>query len=532
MPLWAGTARLDPPLPAEPSAGARLSRVSYSTTGATDVESEDLVGPALHVFVPSFLQADPIGGEQRNSDRTHRALRRWWSLWQSIEQVIDDRARRAVASLPPDALAQVYFVSIDGVVGVRAFHDDRATHDVFGSWADLRARPYVWGSEGRAASNRYRMGPYLDFAGNGAVLTECVGVPDTHASDVLRSEAAPHLGALCVDYLLPLREAPPSSLADHGLVRVRGGRVDVVSGGDWLEGDLLDEVEARLLGREAVLRETLDRGLPDRLFEVARSDREHLAEAVVDATHDRVAEAFTGVIPMAPIGDGFWALVPLRREPDALLYVAVRPRRQERPWSLYLSVLLGVVSAFVSALAVRARHVAKAAEERAGVMQSLQGGVIAGGLGPHGSTSPHGPGIEQANDRAEELFDVELPGFDHAPSPERRLKANELHLRDLVENAVFQIDAGAAMGTPSNDQLYLRRLEDIEAQRKRGEVSEYFVRRRVLDPKVDPKRLWLKVIGTPELRAGGRSFATILVVHDAVVTALEAAYEQTKNGER
>jgi hypothetical protein len=126
--------------------------------------------------------------------------------------------------------------------------------------------------------------------------------------------------------------------------------------------------------------------------------------------------------------------------------------------------------------------------------------------------------IVGANDRAQEIFDVELPAFD---TPKRRLARP---LSSLIHNHVIELDSAGRLRAPVKVKDY----GEIKKERDAGRSSSYYAL-------VKRSRLLIRISGstymTPELDV--HTFGTVeTFIDDGHRTKALAAFERARRGRR
>ncbi|MCA9607930.1 MAG: hypothetical protein KC619_20110 [Myxococcales bacterium] len=368
-------------------------------------------------------------------------------------------------------IVQAFFVSIDGVLAVWNERDERP-FDVFGPLMDLRGQSYqrVF-TDVREARRRYSTRPYVDRGGFGIVRTACA----PHRQDTGRL-----LGVFCVDYLLPTRiHAQRVGTISHALVRV--------------SAEDLDDPDVELLTDTDELRPP---------------DLSELEGFVRQASHSQ--HPWQSLVDVRDLGQRRLFAVPVRRDGRTLYFLLVRPTsRHQNAW-LYVVVLLSIATAVLFVWAVLRRRHAREAENEDAVLRNLQVGAI--------RTSSANE-IVMANDRAEELLGVTLPGIDASHEKPKPVSM-------LFEDHVFEAQ-------PGSRELRLTTFEEVQRQRREGEESRYFVRKK--QPLVGrPRVTWLLVHGSPELYVDARErtdFGIITVPSEQRQAELDLEWDAVFGGE-
>lgn len=431
------------------------------------------------VLVPSFVLrgGHPIRGRERVPSEVFEREQKSAELAVLLSPLVaasrlfaDRPADTEPGSLPP-RIVQSFFISHEGVLAVWNERDERP-FDVFGSLIDLRGQYYqrVF-ADAPEARRRYSTQPYVDRGGFGLVRTACA--PS-------RTDTGRLLGVFCVDYLMPMRLASRNrGLVNHTLVRAR-----VESSDDPILvplGETGDFSRKDLGALDRTLRETASGPYRWRSLVKIR----HLDERNLFA-------------------------VPLRRDGRTLYFLLVRPA--ERPRNLWLYILVGLAlwTAVATVWALLSRRHARETENEDAVLRNLQVGTI---------RSSQDNRIIMANDRAEELIGLPLPGIGDADESEG------VDIRSLFEFQVFE----AQLGTR---ELRVRTLDEVQETRREGEESRYFVRKKY--PSLGlPRGAWLEVHGSPELHVderAGTDFGIVTVPSERRQAQLDREWEELGGG--
>ncbi|MEQ9072945.1 MAG: PAS domain-containing protein [Sandaracinaceae bacterium] len=420
----------------EPSGGALrpCAEVHRGTRRRTPFAGQALCDDATPgLLVPAFLHEM---GDSRHVRDAVSAVRALSALLPHAAPFEARAIGEPADGVLPARIVQFFFVSLHGVVGV--WNDGHEPPFVIhGPLFDLRGLSYhrAFMNEGTSRDRDYGSDPYLDLGGYGVVRTACRSVADPEAGGLF--------GAVCVDYVPPIRlEAKDEPLMRHDLIAL-----DLSSG----------EPEVRRNGG------VFSDGAIER---VRRSMRDT----------SQSPNPWQSLVSVRKLTEALYA-VPLRRDGSTLYFLLVKPRRAHRSLWLYLTVFLAVLTSFAIAWALMSRRRDREAENEDAVLRNLQVGAI--------RTNAESR-IVMANDRAEELLGIRLPGV-HEPAEVPGPK-----FWDQFHDEAFETKKG------SRDLEHVTRRE-IEARRRRGEGSRYFMRKKDRARGLPEKADWLELHGTPEL---------------------------------
>jgi hypothetical protein len=174
--------------------------------------------------------------------------------------------------------------------------------------------------------------------------------------------------------------------------------------------------------------------------------------------------------------------------------------RGPQRWLLMVAIVLTLGTVVVVAAFVRRTDVWRRTEAELTILRDLPVGLL------HVERDVLGTSIIlAASDHAEELLDSRLPAF--GASPAKSNGSFSVEFWNILEEYGF-METPATGATSAIDAATTRRYcpnlkKDVVAQREKGISSTYWVRHR--QKQSGHNGAWLRVVGTPELRATVRT---------------------------